>query len=43
MNNSFGKILRMTLFGASHSDELGVVLDGVPAGIGLCAEDLLAI
>lgn len=39
MNNSFGKILRMTLFGASHSDELGVVLDGVPAGIGLCAED----
>ena len=29
----------MTIFGASHSEELGVVLDGVPAGVGLRAED----
>lgn len=41
MNNSFGNILRMTIFGASHSDELGVVLDGVPAGIGLRVEDFV--
>ena len=29
----------MTIFGASHSEELGVVLSGVPAGISLRAED----
>ena len=29
----------MTIFGASHSEELGVVLRGVPAGISLRAED----
>ena len=39
MNNSFGNILRMTIFGASHSEELGVMLDGVPSGVRLCAED----
>lgn len=39
MNNSFGKILRMTIFGASHAEELGVVIDGVPSGIRLCAAD----
>lgn len=39
MNNSFGNILQMTIFGASHSEELGVVLSGVPAGISLRAED----
>lgn len=35
MNNSFGEILRTTIFGASHAEELGVVLEGVPAGIRL--------
>ena len=39
MNNSVGNILRMTIFGASHSEELGVVLEGLPAGVGLCVED----
>ena len=39
MNNSFGNILRMTIFGASHADELGIVLSGVPAGVSLRAED----
>lgn len=29
----------MTIFGASHSEELGVVLSGVPAGVILRAED----
>lgn len=29
----------MTIFGASHSEELGIVLSGVPAGISLRAED----
>ena len=39
MNNSFGNILKMTIFGASHSEELGVVLEGLPAGVGICVED----
>ena len=39
MNNSFGNILKITIFGASHSEELGVVLEGLPAGVGLCVED----
>lgn len=39
MNNSFGNILKMTIFGASHSEELGIVLEGLPAGVGLCVED----
>lgn len=42
MNNSFGNILQMTIFGASHSEELGVVLSGVPAGISLRAEDFVS-
>ena len=29
----------MTIFGASHSEELGIVLSGVPAGVSLRAED----
>ncbi|MBQ6613539.1 MAG: chorismate synthase [Alistipes sp.] len=41
MNNSFGKILRVTIFGASHSEELGVMLDGVPSGVSLRAEDFI--
>lgn len=39
MNNSFGNILQMTIFGASHSEELGIVLSGVPKGLLLSAED----
>lgn len=39
MNNSFGNILRMTIFGASHAEKVGVVIEGVPQGIALAAED----
>ncbi|MGD9604994.1 MAG: chorismate synthase [Bacilli bacterium] len=31
--NSFGKNLRITLFGASHEAYIGLVIDGFPAGI----------
>ncbi len=38
--NSFGRIFRITLYGESHGGEIGVVIDGCPAGIGLEARDL---
>lgn len=31
--NSFGTIFRITTFGESHGEALGVVIDGLPAGI----------
>ena len=37
--NSFGHNFRVTLFGESHGPVVGVVLDGVPAGIPLTEED----
>lgn len=37
--NSFGKILRMTVWGESHGKGIGVSLDGCPAGIALSEED----
>ena len=33
MDNSFGTIFRMTSFGESHGDLVGIILDGVPAGL----------
>lgn len=38
MNNSFGEILRIEIFGASHADEVGVIIKGVPQGIRLAPE-----
>ena len=38
MNNIFGKSLRTTIFGASHAEAIGIVMEGVPAGITLRAE-----
>lgn len=37
--NSFGNIFKITLFGESHGKEIGVVVDGCPAGIPLSEED----
>lgn len=33
MNSSFGTIFNVTTFGESHGKALGVIIDGVPAGI----------
>jgi len=33
MYNSFGNIFRITTFGESHGSAIGVVLDGLPAGL----------
>lgn len=40
MADSFGKLFRVTLFGESHSAAIGVVLDGVPAGLELDMEEI---
>jgi len=39
--NSFGRLFRISVFGESHGDSIGVVLDGVPAGLPLASEDFL--
>ncbi|HEV3250879.1 MAG TPA: chorismate synthase [Puia sp.] len=39
--NSFGRIFRMTIFGESHGESVGLVLDGCPAGLPIAAEDFL--
>ncbi len=31
--NSFGKVFKVTTFGESHGEALGVVIDGIPAGL----------
>lgn len=38
--NTFGKIFRITTFGESHGEAVGVVVDGVPAGLRLNEEDI---
>ena len=37
--NSFGRIFRISIFGESHGPGIGVVMDGVPAGIPLSEND----
>lgn len=39
--NSFGRIFRVSIFGESHGESVGIVIDGVPAGLSLTEEDLL--
>ena len=36
----YGKIFKISTWGESHGDTVGVVADGVPAGISLCEEDI---
>lgn len=39
--NSFGTLFKLSIFGESHSDCVGIVIDGVTAGLNLCQEDFL--
>lgn len=39
--NTFGHLLRLTTFGESHGPAMGAIIDGVPAGLPLSAEDLV--
>ena len=37
--NHIGKLFQINIFGESHGSSVGVLLDGVPAGIALTEED----
>jgi len=37
--NSFGKLFRISIFGESHGESVGIVIDGCPAGIPLKLAD----
>lgn len=39
--NSFGRIFRVSIFGESHGESVGIVIDSCPAGLSLTEEDLL--
>ena len=40
--NAFGRIFRVTIFGESHGESVGLNIDGCPAGLSLTVEDFLA-
>ncbi len=40
--NTFGNYFKITTWGESHGEALGVVVDGVPAGLALCEEAIQA-
>ena len=39
--NTFGRFLRVNIFGESHGESVGVNIDGIPAGMKLPLEDFL--
>ena len=39
--NSFGRFFRVSIFGESHGESVGVSIDGIPAGIPLSVEDFM--
>lgn len=39
--NSFGRIFKLHIFGESHGESVGLVIDGCPAGLSLTVEDFL--
>jgi len=39
--NSFGRVFRITIFGESHGESVGINIDGCPAGLSIRAEDFI--
>lgn len=42
MSNNFGKIFRLTIFGASHAESVGITIEGIPKGMTLSSDMFLA-
>ena len=42
MSSNWGNQLKLSIFGESHGNGIGVVLDGLPAGIPIDQEEILA-
>lgn len=40
--NEFGKLFKVNIYGESHNKSVGVLIDGIPAGLPLCESDFLA-
>ena len=40
--NSFGRIFRLNIFGESHGEAVGILIDGCPAGLELNTQDFLS-
>ena len=40
MSSIFGKEFTVSTWGESHGKAIGAVIDGCPAGVPLCAEDI---
>ncbi len=40
MNNSLGEVFRITSFGESHGDCVGIVIDGCPAGLAIHVDEI---
>ena len=40
MSNKFGKLFSFTTWGESHGEAIGCVIDGCPAMIDLCEDDI---
>jgi len=40
--STFGVLYRVTTYGESHGNAIGAVIDGCPAGLALCEEDIQA-
>lgn len=37
--NTFGTIFRISIYGESHGNQVGVMIDGCPAGLSICEDD----
>ena len=43
MSSTYGKNIRVTIFGESHAAAIGVTIEGLPAGIAIDTEELQAL
>jgi chorismate synthase len=37
--NTFGTLFRISIYGESHGNQVGVMIDGCPAGLSICEDD----